>query len=54
MANVKAPGTIRIEGTLNARKFYETFGFKVTREIMVKRGNVEIPSYELHRDGDKQ
>jgi ribosomal protein S18 acetylase RimI-like enzyme len=53
MANVKAPGAIRLEGTLNARKFYETLGFRVTREIMVKRGNVEIPSYEMHRDGDK-
>jgi putative acetyltransferase len=50
MANVKAPGTIRIEGTLNARKFYETLGFKVTREINVRRGNVEIPSYEMQRE----
>jgi putative acetyltransferase len=53
MANVKAPGTIRIEGTLNARQFYETLGFKVMREIMVKRGGVELPSYELHRDSSQ-
>jgi predicted N-acetyltransferase YhbS len=53
MANVKAPETIRIESTLNARNFYETFGFKVTREMMVRRGNVEVPCYELHRDGSQ-
>lgn len=51
-ANVKAPGTIRIESTLNARKFYETFGFKVTQEMTVRRGSVEIPCYEMQKHKD--
>jgi GNAT superfamily N-acetyltransferase len=48
MAKAETSGTIRIESTLNARPFYEKCGFKVTRQILVRRNNVEIPAMELH------
>lgn len=48
LASAEAVNNIKIESTLNARPLYEKCGFKVVREILVKRNNVEIPSLELH------
>ena len=54
IANVKAPGVIRIQSTKNARPFYETFGFKVIRDIILRRNDVEFPCYEMFRTGDAE
>jgi GNAT superfamily N-acetyltransferase len=50
MAAAGASGTIKIESTLNARPLYEKFGFKVFREILVKRNSVAIPALEMYRE----
>lgn len=52
MAKAGTSGTIRIEGTLNARPLYEKCGFKVVRETTARRNNVEIPSliFEMRLD----
>jgi putative acetyltransferase len=52
MANVKAPGVIRLQSTLNARPFYESMGFRFVKEITLRRNTVDIPCYEMHRAGD--
>lgn len=52
MANVKVPGVIKIDSTLNARPFYEAMGFKVLRKFMLKRNDVEVPCYEMQKAGD--
>lgn len=52
MANVKAPGIIKIDSTLNARTFYEAMGFKVLREFRLKRNDVEVPCYEMQKVGE--
>jgi ribosomal protein S18 acetylase RimI-like enzyme len=48
LASAGGVSTIRIESTLNARPLYEKYGFKVVREILVKRNNVAIPSLEFN------
>jgi ribosomal protein S18 acetylase RimI-like enzyme len=54
IASVNTPRVIRLEATLNSRLFYEALGFKVVREIKVRRGNVEIPALEMEiRGADK-
>jgi putative acetyltransferase len=50
MAAAGTSGRIKIESTLNARPLYEKFGFRVFREILVKRNNVEIPALEMYRE----
>jgi len=48
LATAGGAKTIKIDSTLNARLFYEKCGFKVTREIILRRNNVGIPCLELH------
>jgi putative acetyltransferase len=50
MAAAGTTGTIKIESTLNAHPLYEKFGFKVFREMLVKRNNVAIPALEMYRE----
>jgi ribosomal protein S18 acetylase RimI-like enzyme len=48
MAKTGTSGTIIIVSTLNACPLYEKCGFKIMREITVRRNDVEIPCVELY------
>jgi putative acetyltransferase len=50
-AKVNAPGIIKIDSTMNARTFYETFGFKVVGEFMMRRNDVEFQCFHMEKAG---
>jgi putative acetyltransferase len=47
LASVGNPSAIRLESTLNARPFYEKFGFEVVKKTVAVRSGVEIPCLQM-------
>jgi ribosomal protein S18 acetylase RimI-like enzyme len=50
-AQVDANGSVRVDSTLNAQRFYETMGFRKTGERLVRRNDVDIPIVEMKLNG---
>jgi predicted GNAT family N-acyltransferase len=50
-AQVDANGSVRVDSTLNAQRFYETMGFRKTGERLARRNDVDIPIVEMKLNG---
>lgn len=46
-AKLNHKGPIKIDATLNAQPFYETVGFRKTRDRITQRNKVDIPIVEM-------
>ncbi len=47
LARSESPDVVRVEATLNARRFYEKLGFSVIRETNAQRNDIHISILEM-------